>query len=572
VFALDLIVLGIVIGVLISAITFFAIGKNSIAKQIDFSATIAPADVISGASSTLIIDWHNTSSEELRNAKVSLSYPAHFMLQDLSFLDRKIENNTVEIGDVLPDGKGSLKVTGVMFGDVGGKQMFTSSMEFRHGEKNKLGAKEVRHVFSPTKSALGIDVSMPNTIVSEQTVRGILRVTNSGSVDFSEIAINPTQSILNFTVSSPRTEAYEKKIGDQLVWVIPKLDKNESVEVSFTGTAPARDEKEEEEWSFDASFTFDRETFFQSRTRTQFDLIPSPISITQETGNQFITPGGKLSVSGEILNVSNEEIELKNIFIESSSPFIARRDGDSATYDIDNNRWIIKNNVSDTLAAGEKINFNAILDIKNSIQTSATNTYENLTAKITSGTEFEIVQSKIEATISSDALNLSITSPIIFNSFARYSTAQGDQIGRGPLPPVVGEETKYWVFWNISGTTNELKNVEITATLPQYARLGKKQTTSIGRQVSINGDGISWRVDSIPATFAPQSKTINLAFEVAITPSEEHVGNALTLLDNIQLTAVDAFTGEVLHAYGARISTDIADDDMASGLSRVERF
>ena len=80
---------------------------------------------------------------------------------------------------------------------------------------------------------------------------------------------------------------------------------------------------------------------------------------------------------------------------------------------------------------------------------------------------------------------------------------------------------------------------------------------------------VSWTIDELPPTFAPGSKTVGIAFEVAVVPSADQAGQMLALLDHVRLTAVDAFTGELIQAYGARITTDLPNDAMASGLDRV---
>ena len=570
VFALDLIILGVIIGLILSLASFLIFGKNTVANQIDFSATVAPTQLTSGAPSTLIINWHNTSEEELRNVKLSLSYPEHFLLEDLSFLDQPIEDNLIEIGSIAPDGTGSLKVHGVMFGDVGGEQTFTSKMNFRYGEKNRKGKKEVEHIFSPVTSALTIDASLPEIIVSEQIVNGTLHLINTGSVDFSEIALTPSESVFDFALTS--TNAYKKTIEDADVWVIPGLAKNTSIDLAFVGRAPKQEKQETAEWNFDASFTFDETRYYQSTTIKQFTMIPSPLVIEQVIEDHSITPGGKLAITGTFKNISDETLEDISFFAEGSSPFLAQRDLDSTTYDTSKEYWLSDDDYIRSLQPGEEGDFHIIIPVRASVPRSDVNSYENLTANINSGATFYVPSSNVRASVRSNPLTLSITSPISLNAFARYSTAQGDQIGRGPLPPVVGMETKYWVFWNITGTTNELENVNITATLPDHARASNKQTVSIGKAVRVENNEVSWTIDSLPATFDPQSKTVGIAFEIGIVPSEEHVGKALTILDDIQLIATDSFTGEIIQAYGARIDSNLKNDSMASGLYRVEAF
>jgi hypothetical protein len=175
----------------------------------------------------------------------------------------------------------------------------------------------------------------------------------------------------------------------------------------------------------------------------------------------------------------------------------------------------------------------------------------------------------IEADVRSRRVDLPITSPATLSSFGRYATAQGDQLGRGPLPPSAGEETRYWVFWNISGVTNPLSDVTVEGALPPYARFTGKQTVSLGSIIKREDGYIVWDVGNMDPNFAPGSRRIGAAFEIGVTPNEAHVGRPLTILDDMAFTARDAITGEVVQAFGARVTTNLPEDVMASGLGNV---
>ncbi len=564
IFTLDLLLVGVFFGfaIAVSALLFF--NRNAVARQIDFSATVAPTIVSSGAPSTLILSWRNTSKEELRDAVLKLSYPDHFLLQEIVYLDEHVESGRIALGIIPPNGMGSLKVRGVMFGDVGGEQTFDSALEFRYGNRNHRGTKEITHTFEPTTSALAIEAVIADTLISEQLAQGTIRLTNTGPVDFGAIAITPAESVFDFAIISDNSARLEN--GS---WIIPGLPSEASVDLAFEGRTPKTEEEMKTSWSFSASFTFDASVYFQGETAQAFTLIPSPLVLEDIIDTPILTPGGTLSILGNFRNVANEPITNLVFFLEGDSPFLARRDGKGSVYDTRENRWEAIQTV-DALGPGEEGSFRFDVPVRTSISQSATSQYENFSARINLGAELKLPSLKAAASVRTTPVALPITSPIRVSSFGRYSTLQGDQIGRGPLPPVVGEETKYWVFWNISGTTNTLKHVEITAAFPANAHAGDKQSVSIGRMARFDDGTVSWTIDELPPTFAPGSKTVGIAFEVAVVPSADQAGQVLTLLDHVRLTAVDIFTGEMIQAYGARITTDLPDDAMASNLGRVE--
>ena len=571
IFTLDILLVGVLAGFAIALAAFLFFNRNAIARQIDFSATVAPTIVSSGAPSTLVFTWHNTSTEKLRDVVLDLSYPDHFLLQEIVYLDEHVESlptgqagGRIVLGVIPPDGMGSLKVRGVMFGNVGGTQTFGSTLEFRYGNKrNRQGVKETTHTFEPTASALAIDAVIADTLISEQLARGTIRLTNTGPIDFGAITIIPAESVFDFSIVSGNSVRLEN--GS---WIIPQLPSGASVDLAFDGRTPKTEKEIETDWSFSASFTFDESVYFQGKTVQTFTLIPSPLVLEDIIDTPILTPGGTLSVSGNFRNISDEPLSNLVFFLEGDSPFLARRDGKGSVYDTREHRWEAVQ-AEDALDPGEEGSFRFDVPVRTSVSQSATSQYENFSARINLGAEFKLPSIDASASVRTAPVALPITSPIRVSSFGRYSTLQGDQIGRGPLPPVVGEETKYWIFWNISGTTNTLKNVEITAVFPPNVRAGDKQSVSTGRMAQFDNGMVSWTIDELPPTFAPGSKTVGIAFEVAVVPSADQAGQMLALLDHVRLTAVDAFTGELIQAYGARITTDLPNDAMASGLDRV---
>jgi hypothetical protein len=127
------------------------------------------------------------------------------------------------------------------------------------------------------------------------------------------------------------------------------------------------------------------------------------------------------------------------------------------------------------------------------------------------------------------------------NIEARYYTSEGDQLGRGPLPPQVGKTTKYWIFVKILNTTNAINKAAFNTSLPEGVEFTGKQSVSIGPQLDYNSASraISWKYSSLPAN----SQT-GLYFEVAVTPQSFQVGQNILLTNSLQFSATDDFTNK----------------------------
>jgi len=135
-----------------------------------------------------------------------------------------------------------------------------------------------------------------------------------------------------------------------------------------------------------------------------------------------------------------------------------------------------------------------------------------------------------------------IATTLSFTVEPRYYTAEGDQIGRGPLPPQVGQTTKYWIFAQIDNTVNAAKDVNFNTALPENVEFTGKQSVTIGPKM--NFDAASRRVSWVYHNLPPHSQT-GLYFEVAVTPTPTMVGKNITLTGALHLTAADAWTDKV---------------------------
>src|SRR3989339_42120 len=246
-FAFDLLLIGTALGIGAMAVSFsFFHSSTNFEDRILFEASVAPKEIKTGATSTLIIHYTNGTKEDLSHAQLNLSFPDDFLLQELSTNDTELTQQSIDLGTIPAGSSGSIKIRGVMFGAVGGEQTFTSTLSFIHG-KNQDIASEKRSVytFSPSSSNLSLSLSLPDQLVAFQEIEGTIRYINTGDIDFPMISIEPKwPEDFRFTSSSsPLTNE---------VFILPPLQKGTSGELTFTGYLD--NTKEEIPFSFLPSF------------------------------------------------------------------------------------------------------------------------------------------------------------------------------------------------------------------------------------------------------------------------------------------------------------------------------
>lgn len=556
IFSFDLMLIGALIGVLGVAVFLTLWRPATFADKIYFDATVAPREIIAGAPSTLVIRYTNGTDETLRNTRLSLQFPNHFLLQEVTHLGNPVEADQISLGDIAVGGAGSVRIRGVMFGDVGGEQEFTTMMHFVHGEDRDIaGIKTDSHVFSPIKSTLALELSLPEKLVAFQPVSGTVTYQNTGSIDFPEISIEPAWPDA-FEFYSANTSQTDN------TFILPAIEAGAEGALEFEGYLG--DAGEEVTFIFYPGFVFGDSRYTQEHLEHRAPVVPPQLTIEQSVPKSDLRPGTSTDLTLSYENTGEFDLSDVTIGIQSSNPFFIKD-----SFSVSSEEYPELERVS----AGERGEVTVTIELRDSILQSETNEYENLnltTQAITSYTLGDGSGQRV-STLGSE-LTTPLTSPVVLESFGRFATPTGDQLGRGPLPPRVGIETKYWIFWRVSGTTNDLENVRIEGQLPEHVRFTGRQTVSQGDSAiySSETNSMVWQSELVKSTLSPTSKVAAIAFEIGITPTEEMINTIPTLLENVRFTAVDARTGAIITSSGANITTDLPNDLMASSKAFVE--
>ena len=539
-FGFDLLLIGSLVGIA-STLAFLSLKTpTTFEDNITLVATVAPREIKTGASSTLVIQYTNDTDEELRNAELSLTYPDYFLLQ---------EQDSLDLGTIPVGGTGSFHVKGVMFGDVNGEQTFTTTMSFLHGIDRDIPAKKTTsHSFSPSSSTLELTLTLPEKLIAYQPIEGTIAYLNTGEIDFPMITIEPAWPE-GFTLLSSSTPL----IGG--AFEAPAIAAGEQGAVTFSGTLG--NTSDEVMFIFQPSFTFNDDRYRQETLTHTAPVVPPQLKIEHGVASANVAPGAETIFTIRYENIGENDLTNVVLGIESASPFFSKKvyevTGATATE-------------LTTVAPGSSGEIQIPVRLRSYILESETTIYENLDL-VTRSTASYTIGDDTGQRIASYGTSLAspMTTSVMLESFGRYATASGDQLGRGSLPPKVGEKTSYWVFWHVSDTFNDLTNVVIEGTLADNVTFTGRQSSSQNNGVEYDSatGTISWETDDLKPTLSPMSKVVGLAFELALTADASMVGTSPVLLTDIYLTAIDGRTGSFVSASGSTVTTDLPDDLMA---------
>lgn len=127
----------------------------------------------------------------------------------------------------------------------------------------------------------------------------------------------------------------------------------------------------------------------------------------------------------------------------------------------------------------------------------------------------------------------------------QYFSAEGEQLGRGPLPPRPGETTRYFISVFAPYDGDSWRDIEMSATLGEHA-IWTGFVPTDGKMVRYDASArrVLWTVDQWPPVGSVEIPTdLGVTFELALTPTEDDAGTAVRLLGPVSLNAVHGASG-----------------------------
>lgn len=133
----------------------------------------------------------------------------------------------------------------------------------------------------------------------------------------------------------------------------------------------------------------------------------------------------------------------------------------------------------------------------------------------------------------------------------------------GPLPPVVGEKTKYVVFWEVKNTWNKLKDVKVKSELGKNVKpTGETFPEDASFTYDSDSKSVMWKVGKLsPWEGTTQESSSTLAFQVELTPDAPQKERPATLVKEASLTGTDTWTQEILRAKDGLVNTMLSEDE-----------
>ncbi len=494
--------------------------------HLDIVASAETDRLRSGDDVRLSITYTNESDVTLTNVVLNAYLPAGFIINENSLPDA---NNILKIPlkNMRPGDTGTTFIQGQYYGSIGEHTSIQTTLVYTQDGKHTPESRVHRLLLTAREPSVHIDVTTPIQIVPGVSTPITLTVTNAQNHVLPPVNILSKSDLVEWTKGSTTAGVFSYNDGSLS---IDALKPNESA--LLTGNIRISPDEYDQivYWPFETSLTLNGRSLSEQITTFPIQISRPDVQITSSWSEPFVTLGDQAMLTLNLKNSGN--VILEKPFVSYSGKIFYPEVASLAP----NKTIPLTIPISVTIPNVEEGQDGPVF-IPN----------VNFSATIPDVPGYSFAKNVI-----ADPLLVGTTLFITQNS--RYYTAEGDQLGRGPLPPQVGKETKYWIFTQIQNTVGSVQDITFFTTLAPGVAWTGKSSVSKGSDISFNAQTstATWQTRSI----APY-ETVGIYFEVAIVPGTKSVGSIPKLITKSSVSAFNPYVNNSISTYSGAVDASL---------------
>ncbi|MFA5127436.1 MAG: hypothetical protein WC457_00335 [Patescibacteria group bacterium] len=547
-FAFDLILLASAI-VLLGASLFFFFWKPTITDLIDLNFTFGNERILSGNPVTIKLEYTNRSKQILNNTILAVHLPSGFVIDRAKTPTATLsENFTTDIGEIKPGATGQLEIQGTLFAESNIDQKVIAYLTYKPENKSSAEQKIGAAMIKTIGSILQADINLPTSTFPGREIPATLTLKNIGQTRLGNITISPEQS-KNFAS------------GKLLNGI--SLEPGETKAIAGVVTSPTASGESMQKFNF--NILINNSTFSLLTLEKKLNVIYPKVEAGLQSNYTGAYADANSTIPLRIYWHNASEYKLNNVrIIITPTPgtvdLAATARENNLT--VDGQTLVADKKTRTTLGngtAGASDEFEIKLKLKSFFTTDNASQME---IKMKTEAELPDMPGQKLTTESADVIRLPLATQISWVIKPVYYTPDGDQLGRGPLPPTVGETTKYWIFVEIQNSINAIAKNNFSAVLADGVEFTGKESVTLGTQITSDAGAINWNYN-----LAPANGKIGLYFEVAVTPNASQLGKIIQLVKSASFTAEDDVVGKQLSLTNGAVTNELLDEDQGSAAS-----
>lgn len=534
--------------------------------------------VASGGEAAFTVTYENAEPVVLGNVELSMQLPDGFTLKHAS-PERETETaNAWKLGTIASGKGGKVRITGTLIGEVGSVATVTATLSFTPASFNSIFTQTAARSVNVSSSAITLAIEGPLRVLPGKEATYKLAYVNTAEELLGRVRITATYPG-GFTV----TESVPKPSAGDTTWDLGELGPKGKGEITVRGTFDG-DAGELQEIRAAIGLIGSDGAFGKQLETSALILLVNPeltlqLAANGSTDDRAVSLGETLDFLLQYRN--NSELEINDLALTATltSSVVdwdklkdekkGKRDGATIVW----TREQVPELEKLAPGAGGDIRFSIpLLAAMPSALLTGTPAHATVVAKVLgrSASLKELDGVAIER--ESNVVTAKVNSTMTLSTEARYMSDQGEKLGSGPLPPVVGLTTAYRISWFLTNTTDELQDAAVVMTLPPSVTwTGANTSYTTGQLLYAPATRtVTWTVGKVAPGVGYSTANAEASFEVSVTPRDADVGSVLTLTDGTVVHAIDAFTGASLTATKEPLTSELPNDPFAQGKGTVQ--
>lgn len=557
----DIVILASIAGLLALNVVDAILLPTLFPRIVDLTISTDRAELTSGQETTFKIHVTNTTGSTIRDVRITLHPSPLFTGTELSGDDTiKQFGQTVYLGDIKNKKRAEFLVRTTPVGPLDAQLVLGTTIEYSLHSSSERVKEERRFLASIGESIVHASLSAPARIPGNQRFTG-------------HIALNTDDTLFTrgTTVLSLPKSFHLESFGTSTSGTAIPVDLTKPLSIPFTGRF-AHGTTGTKSLRVNVFALHDGKEMLSETTQTAIAVVAPPLSVRIESvdSHNILTPGGKGSFRILWENASADPVRDATVGVKITGNFAAR----SSLSSPDGTRsqkgvlvWTKNHKKSlDELLPGKKGSAEFSFDIKPVLDLSSFKPDHDFRITLRPFATYTFGDSE-RGELFDIPLKMDVASHLLVSGGARYTTPEGEQVGRGPLPPRVGRETRYVIALFAKAGIHPVSNTTITARLGKGVSVPTQpfiQSKDI--QYDAHSRTITWNVPALPPGFGGDATVSrSTLFELALKPTADLTGRSATLLYDIRAQGIDTTLDARIESSTPTITTLLSDDPRATG-------
>lgn len=540
-----------------------------------------PEDVAVGEETTYTVSWRNPLDRPLSDAVVRINLPPDF---EPTAIDPRPSGGTMEwsLGDIAARGFGRMTIRGVFSGAVGGSGAVQAVGSVRpEGGGDSVEAVDTVRV-QYARSVLSGTASIPGPVVAGDRSTLSYEIRNDGAAPLAGLYafVNLPEGFVVDASAVSGTSAFADIDGGRAVrFALPELSPGKAISVSVPGVFPAGSAGDVALGASAGRLAADGHFIPMQKASASVSVLGGDLSLKLVVNGsdkpRSALFGERLQVALGYQNLSPEALRdvrfrIQAVPLESAT----RTTATAAAMLVD---WMRIEGPSGTKAMPLQAAWakgtpgwierlfaqqDGILEFSLPVAGPASSTASAF--RLQADATFVLASST--RTVRSAPVDVAVVSDVALSAEARYFSEEGAPIGKGPLPPTVGQGTEYVVNWALAKKVHGLRGVRVSASLPKGVAFVEAATTTAGTVSSGNGT-VQWEIPE----FRTADALAEASFRIRLTPEAGDAGRFAALLGASELAAKDMDANWDIARRAPALTTDLSNDESARGKGVVKK-